>query len=138
MNIINWFKKTDFVLVFALVLLTISLGTILDFLAHTLDVRFSVADSYFTHKIFYGTLWGFVGYMLFRKYLTTPSRIAFAISAVPSVLLQTMYYIQGHLLTWVVILFLILHFLMFFFPALYLARRYKWVFVEKKDEGAVG
>lgn len=134
MNIINWLKKTDLVLVLALILLAISLGTILDFWAHELDIRFSVADSYFTHKIFYGTLWGFVGYLVFRKYLTTPFRIAFAISAVPAALLQIMYYIQGHLLTWVVILFLILHFFMFFLPALYLAKRYRWVFVGKEAE----
>lgn len=134
---INWFKKTDLVLVLALILFAISLGTILDYLAHLLDPRFSVPDSYFPHKIFYGTLWGFVGYLVFKKFLTTPFRIAFAVSAVPAVLLQVMYYIQGHLLTWVVFLFLALHFLMFFFPMLYLAKKYRKVFVGEDVESAI-
>ncbi len=134
---INWLKRTDLILVLALILLAISLGTIIDFLTHTLDPRFSVPDSYFPHKIFYGTLWSLAGYLIFRRYLTTPLRTALVISAVPAVLLQTMYYIQGHLLTWVVILFLVLHFLMFFIFAFYFCKRYWKVFNPEVADGSL-
>ena len=118
-----WLKRI------ALILLTISLGTVIDYAVHQTSPYFSVEFSYFPHKILYCTLWGFVGYLVFKKYLTTPLKAAIAISLVPAVLLQTMYYIQGHLLTWVVIVFLILHFLMFLLPSYFICKKYKSLFV---------
>ena len=118
-----WLKRI------ALILLTISLGTVIDYAVHQTSPYFSVEFSYFPHKILYGTLWGFVGYLVFKKYLTTPLKAAIAISLVPAVLLQTMYYIQGHLLTWVVIVFLILHFLMFLLPGYFICKKYRSLFI---------
>ena len=114
--------------IIALILLIISLGTVIDYIVHQMDPRFSVPNSYFPHKIFYGTLWAFAGYVVFRKSITTPLRAALIISATPAVLLQTMYFIQGHQLVWVVFFFLVLHFLMFLLPAYVICKKFKNVF----------
>ena len=129
-----WIKRI------ALILLIICLGTIIDYLAHQMDPRFSVPSTYFPHKILYGTLWGFVGYAVFsaiggsafggKKYLTTYLRVAIVIAATPAVLLQTMYFIQKHQLPWVVLLFLFLHFLMFLLPGFYVCRKFKNIFLD--------
>ena len=120
-----WLKRTG------LILLIIGLGTIIDYIVHHLDPRFSVPDAYFSHKIFYGTLWAFAGFLFFRKYLKTPLQRAIVISATPAALLQTMYLFQGHQLVWVVFLFLILHFFMFLLPAWYICRKFDGVFTFK-------
>jgi|SRR3989344_4393803 len=118
----TWLKRI------LLILLIISLGTVIDYLVHQMDPRFSVPPEYFPHKIFYGVLWGFVGYVVFKKFPRTPFQVAFTISAVPAVLLQVMYFIQQHMLPWVAILFMFLHFLMFLLPGYYICRRYKHIF----------
>lgn len=113
-----------------LILLIISLGTVIDYFTHQLDPRFSVEWSYFPHKIFYGMLWAFVGYLVFKKFLKTPFWLAFTISATPAILLQAMYFIQMHLLVWVTFLFMALHFLMFLLPGFYICRKYKSIFLD--------
>lgn len=118
-----WIKRV------LLVLVIICLGTLIDYYVHGLDPRFSVPSVYFPHKIFYGTLWGLVGYIVFQKKIKTPFLAAFIISAVPAVLLQVMYFIQMHLLLWVTVLFMVLHFLMFLLPGYCLCRRYKKIFL---------
>ena len=104
--------------------LIICIGTAIDFMVHQMSPYFSVPNSYFPHKIFYGTLWAFIGYLIFRKKIKTSFWLAFTIAAVPATLLQTMYFIQGHQLPSVVLLFLFLHFLMFFLPGYYMCKKY--------------
>src|SRR5262245_50223369 len=96
----TWIKRI------LLILLIICLGTVIYYAVHQTSPYFSVPSTYFPHKILYGTLWGFVGYLVFKRFIKTPFWTAFTIAAVPAVLLQTMYFIQGHQLTWVVVLFL--------------------------------
>ena len=112
-----------------LILAIISLGTVIDFVVHETDPRFSVPDDYFPHKIFYGTLWAFIGFLVFRKFIKTHFGLAIVLSLTPAVTLQFMYFIQHHLLLWVTILFLILHFLMFLLPAYFIVKKYKGVFI---------
>jgi|GEM_PF-4002373 len=119
-----WFKRVG------LIFLVIFLGTVIDYIVHQMDPRFSVPDTYFSHKIFYGIFWAFMGYLVFRKRIHTYFQLAVTIAAVPAVLLQTMYFIQGHQLQWVVLLFLILHFLMFLLPGFYICRRFKDIFID--------
>ncbi len=119
-----WIKRIG------LILVIIFLGTIIDYFTHQTSPYFSVAFSYFPHKILYGALWGFVGYVIFKKWLNTSFKLAFTISLVPAVLLQTMYYIQGHLMTWVVLLFLVGHFFMFLLPGYYICRKYRAIFID--------
>ena len=94
-----------------------------------MSVYFSVPDSYFPHKIFYGTLWAFVGYLIFKKYIKTFFTLTFTLAVVPAVLLQTMYFIQGHQLPLVVLLFLFLHFLMFLLPGYFICKKYQNLFI---------
>ena len=119
-----WLKRVGFILVI------ICLGTIIDYIVHQMDPRFSVPDTYFSHKIFYGTLWAFMGYLVFRRRIHTYLQLAVTMAAVPAILLQTMYFIQGHQLQWVVFLFLALHFLMFLLPGFYICRRFKNIFID--------
>jgi len=126
----DWLKKLPNELQVSLILLIISLGTIIDYLVHTLDDRFSVAPEYFPHKIFYGVLWGTIGYMIFKKYLHTPFSVAFTISATPAVILQAMYIYKGHLLLWVSFLFMVLHFLMFLLPGYFILKKYRHLFLD--------
>lgn len=118
-----WLKRI------ALTLLIICLGTVIDYFVHRLSPYFSVPDSYFPHKIFYGTLWAFVGYLVFRKKIKNYFWLAFTLAITPAVLLQTMYFIQGHQLPLVVLLFLFLHFLMFLLPGYYICRKYRSIFI---------
>lgn len=118
-----WLKRVG------LILLIICLGTVIDYFTHQASPYFSVPPTYFPHKIFYGTLWALVGYVVFRKYLKTYLRIAFTIAAVPAVLLQVMYLIQMHLLPWVSYLFMFLHFIMFLLPSYYVCRKFKNIFL---------
>ncbi len=115
-----------------LILLIIVLGTVIDYVVHQMSPNFSVPSSYFPHKIFYGTLWGFVGYLVFGawfKWLKTPLWTAVAIAAVPAVALQTMYFIQGHQLKWVVFFFLVAHFFMFLLPGYFICKKYASTFL---------
>ena len=99
-----------------LIFLIISLGTVIDYFAHQTSPFFSVPFIYFPHKIFYGTLWAFIGYLVFKRYIKQSFWLAFTISIVPATALQIMYFIQMHLTLWVVILFLVGHFFMFLIP----------------------
>jgi hypothetical protein len=112
-----------------LILVIICIGTIIDYIVHHLNVYFSVPDTYFTHKVFYGTLWGLIGYIVFKKFIKTPVQLAVVIAAVPAVLLQTLYFVQGHELVWVVALFLLIHFFAFLLGGLYLCKRYQNIFL---------
>lgn len=116
-----WIKRIG------LILIIICLGTVIDYFVHQTDPRFSVPFVYFPHKIFYGTLWAFVGYLVFKKYTSTHFGLATVISATPAVILQAMYFIQHHLLVWVAFLFLFLHFLMFIVPAYFICKKYQSV-----------
>ena len=112
-----------------LILVIICLGTVIDYVVHQADARFSVPSTYFPHKIFYGTLWGFVGYIVFKKFIKTDLQLAFVISVVPAVALQTMYFLEKHQLGWVVLFFLFGHFLMFLLPGYFIAKKFKEVFI---------
>ena len=112
-----------------LILLIIFLGTIIDYIVHQLNHNFTEEFSYFTHKIVFGTLWTFLAYLVFRKFIKTPFWLIFAMSGVTSILLQTFYFIQEHELTWVTVFFLFVHFICFLFPGYYIIRKYKDIFL---------
>jgi|SRR3989344_718666 len=118
-----WIKRVG------LILLIICMGTAIDYAVHQTDARFSVPFVYFPHKIFYGVLWSFLGYLVFRKKIQTHFSLAMVISASPAIILQAMYFIQHHLLVWVTVFFLLLHFLMFLLPAYFICKKYMGLFV---------
>jgi hypothetical protein len=112
-----------------IIFIAIFLGTIIDYIVHHANARFSVPFSYFPHKIFYGTLWAAVAFFVFRKFVTKKwLELAFISSFAPALILQTIYFIRMHLALDVVILFLILHFLMFLPFMIILFKKYRNLF----------
>jgi len=122
----------DYKKVFKIILIifvAIFLGTIIDYIVHQTDPRFSVAFWYFPHKIFYGTLWATVAFFVARKFTKKWLELAFICSFAPALILQTMYFTQMHLALNVVLLFLVLHFFMFLAPMIPLFKKYQNLFV---------
>lgn len=100
------FKKLFFI--FLIILIIISILTFIDYIVHLLNEEYAVPFYYFTNKIIYGTIFGFITYLFIRKLnLLTKALI---LSAVVSTLLQIRYFLQGYPL-YFVILFLIIHFI---------------------------
>lgn len=85
--------------------------TFFDYVFHTLSPDYSVPSWYFTNKIIYGTLIGFVTYLFVRK--KSIMQKSLILSAVVSILLQVRYYFRDYAINFV-ILFLIIHFVILF------------------------
>ena len=118
------FKKIIRIII--LILIAIFIGTVLDYFVHQMSSRFSVPSSYFTHKVFYGTLWASLSFFVGRRFISKNwLDLAFISAFITAVLLQVVYYVQGHLATDVVILFVVLHFFMFLIPMIFLFKKYK-------------
>ena len=117
-----WLKRI------ALVFIIICLGTAIDFAVHSLSVVLAESPEYFTHKIIYGTIWAFVGYLLFRKYAKNPVRLAFAMAAVPAVLLQTFYFVFEHDPIWKTAMFLFVHFFAFWLCGYFICKKFWTIF----------
>lgn len=112
-----------------LILLIIFLGTVIDFIVHHTSVYFSEPSSYFTHKIAFGILWSFVTYVVFKKFIKTPFQLAFYMSAVTSILLQSYYFILEHDPLWMTVFFMFVHFLAFLLPGYYICKKYRSIFL---------
>ena len=85
--------------------------TFFDYIIHAISPDYTVPSYYFTNKIIYGTLIGFVTYLLVRKKpLVQKSAI---LAATVSVLLQIRYLLVGYPLSFV-LLFLVIHFVILF------------------------
>ncbi len=98
-------------LLFLLSLGIILLFALLDYLAHSLSIDYSVPPRYFYNKIIYGTLIGFIALLVLRKQKPFVKSLVF--SSVVSVLLQVRYFIEGYPLSFVLV-FLVVHFLILF------------------------
>lgn len=93
---------------FLVVLGIILIFSFIDYLIHLLSKEYAVPSRYFTNKIIYGTLVGFVSYLFLRK--RNVIVMSFVFSLVVSVLLQVRYFLEGYS-TYFVFLFLIIHFI---------------------------
>jgi len=82
-----------------------------DYIIHSLSAEYAVPSWYFTNKIIYGTIIGFVTYLFIKKKEILPKSII--LSAVVSILLQIRYYTLGYSLQFV-FLFLAIHFIILF------------------------
>ena len=80
-----------------------------DYLVHQLSAEYFVPDYYFTNKIIYGCLWGFVFYFLLRKLKTNIVFKSAVFSALISIVLQVRYFYEGYSMKFV-IEFLFYHF----------------------------
>lgn len=101
-------KIKEACLTFLIVLATILIFTFIDYLAHLLSSEYSVPTRYFTNKIIYGTIIGFLTLIIFKKQKPLLKSIIF--SAAVSVILQIRYYIEGYPKDFV-FLFLGIHFI---------------------------
>ena len=110
-----------------LIVLVIVIGTIFDWIAHQASPRFGVPREYFSNKVLFGSLIGFVAFRLFRRHLKKPTHQALAVSFIVAVLLQTRYYLEGYDLFFV-FLFMGIHFVAFLVPALFIFKRFKRIF----------
>jgi len=97
--------------IFILVLVVILLFSFIDYLAHSINIRWAVPDYYFPHKIIYGTVIGFIAYLFIKKQKALIKSLIF--SAAISILLQINYYFQGYPKEFV-FLFLGIHFIILF------------------------
>ena len=109
-----------------LIAIIISIGTIIDWFFHNLKPEYFVPTEYFTNKIIFGTLIGFVVFVVFKRYFKFKTPIAYAIgvSLIVAISLQTRYFLQGYSLEFV-FEFMIYHFLMFLLPSIFIFRKYQ-------------
>ncbi|MDP3765702.1 MAG: hypothetical protein Q8R04_04250 [Nanoarchaeota archaeon] len=100
------FKNLTFILLFVFAI--ISIFAFIDYFAHSLSEKFSVPSYYFRNKVIFGTIIGFIAYLIFRKKGLFARALAFSASV--SALLQARYFMEGYPLDFVV-LFLFIHFI---------------------------
>ena len=112
--------RTNYLKIFIVVLGIILIFTAIDYLTHLTSAEYAVPSYYFRNKIIYGTIIGFIAYLILRK--QKPLKKSLIFSASVAVLLQIRYALEGYALEFV-ILFLIFHFVMLF-PLSWLAFRY--------------
>ncbi len=95
-------------IVLVAVFIIILLFAVGDYFTHLVEEEYSVPGRYFSNKLIYGTLFGFVAYLLFWKRSLWTRVLVF--SVVVSVSLQVRYFLEGYHLDFV-LLFLGIHFL---------------------------
>ena len=92
---------------FIVVLGIILIFTLGDYFIHILDEEYSVPSRYFTNKVIYGTIIGFITFLFVKKKKLLTKSLVF--SAVVSILLQVRYFLEGYPKDFV-FLFLAIHF----------------------------
>ena len=100
-------KIKKVVFIFLIVLCIILIFTFFDYLIHQLSEDYSVPPRYFPNKIIYGTLIGFIIYLIINKQKLIVKSLVF--SAVVILLLQVRYFLEGYPLKFV-LEFLLIHF----------------------------
>lgn len=101
-------KIKDYLFSFFIILGIICIFAGVDYLAHIVNSEYSVPSYYFRNKIIFGTLIGFISYLIFRKKPLFIKSLLVSLSV--SVLLQIRYYLEGYPKNFV-ILFLGIHFI---------------------------
>ena len=96
-------------LIFSAVLVIILIFTFIDFLIHLLKEEYSVPGYYFRNKIIFGTIWGFIVYLLIKGFKISLFIKSLIFSAATSIVLQFRYYLEGYPKDFV-FLFLGIHF----------------------------
>ncbi len=101
-------KIKNLFLIFLVIFAIILLFAFVDYLLHSLSEEYAVPPRYFTNKILYGTIYGFIIFLLVRNQSLFMKSLLF--SGTVDVLLQMRYFLEGYPFGFV-FLFLILHFL---------------------------
>lgn len=111
-----------------LVLTVIVIGTIIDYIVHSASESFYVPFEYYRNKVIFGVFYAFIFLHVWRWLgVKRAEWLALTAFGTVAVLLQVKYFLQGYDLFFV-ILFLFLHFLMFFIPGVFMFRRFKFLF----------
>ena len=111
---INWQNiVTIFLAIFGIILIF----SFIDYLIHSLKEAFAVPDYYFRNKIIFGAIWGFVVYLLIKRFKISLFVKSLIFSAAISIVLQFRYYLEGYPKDFV-FLFLGIHFVILFIVSL--------------------
>ncbi len=110
----------------AVIALVVIIGTIIDWLAHTSREEFAVPFIYFPNKIIFGIFWGLIALRLMRYFTRNPYWLAVWVFFWVALILQMKYWLLGYEL-WFVWLFMLLHWLMFLVPALFIFPKNKHI-----------
>jgi len=87
-------KIKDYINLFFITLVIIIIFTVLDYFTHQLSPEYSVPGYYFTNKIIFGILIGFIALIFLNK--INWGKRALLMSLIVSVLLQTRYYLESY------------------------------------------
>ena len=104
-------KIKNLFLIFLIIFAIIILFAFVDYLFHSLSEEYAVPPRYFPNKIMYGTIYGFIIFLLVRK--QSHFMKSFLFSLIVDVSLQTRYFLEGYPFDFV-FLFLLLHFVILF------------------------
>lgn len=105
----NFLDVKKIIIRLVIVLFIILTFTFIDYLTHQFSEEYAVPSRYFTNKIIYGTLIGFISLFFLQKFNYFAKGVLF--SAIIAILLQIRYFIEGYSLKFV-LEFLLFHFLM--------------------------
>ena len=103
------FKKGFVALVFIFELILVF--TFFDYFAHTMSPDYAVPAYYFTNKIIFGTIIGFITYLFIRKMPVVQKSAVLA--TIVAIALQIRYALAGYPASFV-LLFLVIHFAILF------------------------
>ncbi len=93
-------------IILLVILAIILIFTFIDYFFHQLSETYAVPERYFTNKVIFGTIIGFITYLLTQKMKPWMQTVIFSVTV--STLLQTRYYLEGYALDFV-LLFLGIH-----------------------------
>ena len=99
----------DYVYILLAAAAIIAIFTVIDYVVHSLSEEYSVPGYYFKNKLIFGTIYCFIGLLIFRNFKIFWKSLF--LSGVISILLQTRYYLEGYPREFV-LEFLLFHFLM--------------------------
>ena len=113
----------------ALMLLAVFAATLIDWAVHSTSSRFYVEFEYYRNKVLFGTIWGLIGFFVFRRirWVNNYKKLAVLVSLVIAATLQAKYFFLGYD-KFFVFLFFFLHFLMFLPPMLFVFKKFPRVF----------
>lgn len=112
-------------------------GTAIDFVVHHSHDAWYVEPEYYVAKIIFGTVWGVVAAWLMIRVLreTRTKALALGVPAVIAIFLQTKYFYQGRALDFVLI-FLVLHYLMFLPGSFWIFSRHRSAFLNAETSSS--
>lgn len=105
-------KILKIIFIGVILLIVILLFTIIDYSIHSLESAWNVPDYYFRNKILFGFVLGILGLIFARKFQNIWFK-ALIVAGIVAITLQFRYFIEGYLLSFV-LLFLLIHFVILY------------------------